>query len=100
MKELTDSEFIQYSVDVIHKSPVECLSEILRIICESVGCDCGGIVTYDQQNNMLEVEVLHGYSREEALAYRGQHLPIDGPSVSVRAFNEAILHGEPTLVIA
>jgi signal transduction histidine kinase/GAF domain-containing protein len=99
MRELEASEFVQYSVDIIHKSPVECLSEILRLICETVGCDCGGIVTYDKQNNVLEVEVLHGYSPKEALEYRGQRLPIDGPSVSVKAFTEAIHLQEPKLVI-
>jgi signal transduction histidine kinase len=99
-RQLEASEFVQYSVEVIHKSPVECLSEILRLICATVGCDCGGIVTYDKQNNALEVEVLHGYSPREALDYRGQRLPVDGPSVSVKAFTEAIKEGEPKLVIA
>jgi signal transduction histidine kinase len=100
MRKLNASEFVKCSVDDIHKSPVECLGKILRLICVTVGCDCGGIVTYDQQNNALEVEVLHGYSPEEALNYRGQRLPLDGPSVSVRAITEAFRLHKPKLVIA
>jgi signal transduction histidine kinase len=72
------------------------------LMCDTVGADYGGIVTFDRHNNSLEIEVLHGYTDADARAYRGalKTLPTqEDTSVSRKALAEALSQSPPRQVL-
>lgn len=69
------SHFVLDSLEVLQYSPIEGLSRVLKLICGSVGCEFGAILTIDEQNNLLALDVLHGYP-ETARSLRSQRLKL------------------------
>lgn len=96
------SEFIANSLKVIHSSPVESLGKILQYISEVAGCEYGVILTLDEVNNKLVLDVIHGYPQQDILEHRGERLRLDldpGKSVSADALLEARRKGESVPII-
>ena len=101
-RQLRASKLLRDSLKTLHSSPVECLGGVLDLICATVGCDYGLILTVDQQKQALLVDVLQGYTDEETRAYRSERLklPIDeSQSVAAKALADAIREHKSMVII-
>jgi GAF domain-containing protein len=83
-------QLIEESLKSVNSSPVECLNEVLKLICETAGCEYGAILTLDGNRSVFALDALYGYRSDEALELRSARLkfPIEQGWVAAISLQE------------